>query len=81
MTELFNYSKKDRLNRLEQLEFLDYLYHSLNNGFSLSNSIEMMIILWPAKKDLLARLHKQMKNGHSFTNEMIKLGFSQTIVT
>ena len=44
MTELFNYSKKDRLNRLEQLEFLDYLYHSLNNGFSLSNSSKMIII-------------------------------------
>ena len=28
------------------------------------------------KKRLLARLHKQMKNGHSFTHEMIKLGFS-----
>ena len=81
MRELFNHSKKDSLNRLEQLEFLDYLYHSVNNGSSLSNSIEMMIILWAAKKDLLARLYKQMKNGHSFTHEMIKLGFSQTIVT
>ena len=43
-------SKKDKLNGEEQLAFLDYLKHSLDNGFSLLNSIELMPALWPKRR-------------------------------
>lgn len=49
-------SKPDKLNSEEQLEFLDYLKSSLENGFSLNNSVELMPALWPKKKDLMIKL-------------------------
>lgn len=48
--KLISYTKKDKLNREEQLEFLDYLKHSLANGFSLNSSVELMSIIWPKRK-------------------------------
>lgn len=48
-------SKKDKLNGEEQLAFLDYLKHSLDNGFSLLNSIELMPALWPKRRQLMDR--------------------------
>ena len=74
-------SKKDKLKSEEQLEFLDYLKHSLANGFSLNNSIELMPILWPKRKKLMENLNHAMKNGGNFSTELIKLGFSKTTVT
>ena len=74
-------SMKDRLNGEEQLAFLDYLNHSLDNGFSLINSIELMPALWFSKKELMEKLAQRMKEGPNFSSEMIKLGFSKTTVT
>lgn len=74
-------SNKDRLNGEEQLAFLDYLKHSLDNGFSLINSIELMPALWPKRENLMQKLADQMKEGASFSTELIKLGFSKTTVT
>lgn len=72
--------KKGRLNSEEQLIFLDYLKNSLANGFSLINSLELMPALWPKKKAILQKLVNQMKDGHSFSHELIGLGFSKTTV-
>lgn len=68
-------SNRDRLNGEEQLAFLDYLNHSLNNGFSLINSIELMPALWPKRNKLMQKLASQMKEGANFSTELIKLGF------
>lgn len=81
MLKYMNNSKKGKLNNEEQLIFLDYLRHSLENGFSLINSIELMPVLWPKKKELMQKLVKNMKNGASFSTELISLGFSKTTVT
>lgn len=81
MLKYMGNSKKDRLNSEEQLVFLDYLKHSLENGFSLINSIELMPVLWPKKKELMQKLVKRMKEGNSFSVELIQLGFSKTTVT
>ena len=74
-------SKKDKLNGEEQLAFLDYLKHSLDNGFSLLNSIELMPALWPKRRQLMERMASRMKEGASFSTELLKLGFSKTTVT
>lgn len=74
-------SKKDKLNGEEQLAFLDYLKHSLDNGFSLLNSIELMPALWPKRCQLMERMASRMKEGASFSTELLKLGFSKTTVT
>ncbi|EEJ72346.1 type II secretion system F family protein [Lactobacillus ultunensis] len=74
-------SNKDRLNSEEQLAFLDYLKHSLDNGFSLINSIELMPALWPKREELMQKLADQMKEGASFSTELVKLVFSKTTVT
>lgn len=74
-------SRKDKLKSEEQLEFLDYLKHSLANGFSLNNSIELMPVLWPKRKKLMENLDQTMKKGGKFPEELIKLGFSKTTVT
>lgn len=74
-------TKKDKLNGEEQLAFLDYLKNSLDNGFSLINSIELMPVLWPKQKNLMEKLANRMKNGSNFSEELIKLGFSKTTVT
>ncbi|MGN1284490.1 MAG: type II secretion system F family protein, partial [Candidatus Limosilactobacillus intestinavium] len=60
---------------------LDYLKNSLDNGFSLINSIEIMPALWPKKKELMEKLAIRMKEGASFSSELLKLGFSKTTVT
>lgn len=74
-------SKPDKLNSEEQLEFLDYLKSSLENGFSLNNSVELMPALWPKKKDLMIKLDQEMKAGGDFSKELLSLGFSKTIST
>lgn len=74
-------SKKDKLTSAEQLAFFDYLKHSLANGFSLINSIELMPALWPKRKKLMEQVAKRMKDGANFSAELIKLGFSMTTVT
>lgn len=74
-------SNKDKLNGEEQLAFLDYLKHSLDNGFSLINSIELMPVLWPKRKKLMGKLAMRMKEGANFSSELVKLGFSKTTVT
>lgn len=71
---------KDKLSRTEQLEFLDFLTNSLQNGFSLNNSIELMPIIWPEKQQLMTKVDHNMKNGGNFSQELVKLGFSKTIV-
>lgn len=76
-----SYTKKDKLNREEQLEFLDYLKHSLANGFSLNSSVELMPIIWPKRKKMMDELNQAMKSGAHFPKELIKLGFSKTTVT
>lgn len=72
--------KKDnfKLSRLEQLEFLEYLKSSLENGFSLNSSIELMEVIWTKKKKMMQNLANQMKKGTSFYDELKKLGFSKT---
>lgn len=74
-------TKKDRLTREEQLNFLDYLKNSLSNGFSLNASLELMPILWPKRKDLMVKLNEEMKLGAHFNEELLKLGFSKTTAT
>lgn len=74
-------SKTDKLTSDEQLEFFDYLKNSLENGFSLNNSIELMPALWPQKRELMTKLDQKMKAGSDFSQELLKLGFSKTVVT
>ncbi len=81
MMKYIGSTKKDKLNGEEQLAFLDYLKNSLNNGFSLSNSIELMPVLWPKQRVLMEKSARRMKNGASLSEELIKLGFSRTTVT
>ncbi|GAA3636692.1 type II secretion system F family protein [Lactobacillus hamsteri] len=69
------------MNLEEQLEFLDYLKSSLENGFSLNSSIELMAVLWPQKQDLMRGLDLRMKSGSHFYLELLNLGFSKTTVT
>ncbi|RVU71290.1 type II secretion system protein F [Lactobacillus xujianguonis] len=76
-----NFTKKDKLTSSEKLEFLDYLKHSLENGFSLSNSIALMPALWPKKQALMQKLDQTMQTGGDFANGLLKLGFSKTTVT
>lgn len=76
-----NSIKKDKLKNDEQLEFLDYLKHSLSNGFSLNSGIELMPVLWPKRKKMMENLDKTMKNGAKFSHQLLKLGFSKTTVT
>lgn len=72
--------KTARLNRVEQLEFLDYLQNSLQNGFSLANSIELMAVLWQKRHELMLEVAQEMNAGARFTDELMKLGFSKTTV-
>ncbi|TSO26084.1 type II secretion system F family protein [Lactobacillus sp. LL6] len=74
-------TKRDNLKSDEQLEFLDYLKHSLSNGFSLNNSIELMPVLWPKRKQMMEDLNYAMKSGAKFSQQLLKLGFSKTTVT
>lgn len=74
-------SKKDKLKAEEQLEFLDYLKHSLTNGFSLNSSIELMPVLWPKRRKIMENLDLTMKKGAKFSDQLLKLGFSKTTVT
>lgn len=74
-------SKTDKLTSDEQLEFFDYLKNSLENGFSLNNSIELMPALWPQKRELMTKLDQKMKAGSDFSQELLMLGFSKTVVT
>lgn len=71
------YTKKDKLSSQEQLQFLDYLKSSLENGFSLNSSIELMPALWPSRQELMRRLNYRMKRGAAFDQELLELGFSQ----
>ncbi|WEV51861.1 type II secretion system F family protein [Lactobacillus sp. ESL0731] len=73
--------KKGKLTGQEQLAFLDYLQNSLANGFSLSTSLELMPILWPKRKRLLAGLSQRMTLGADLGQEMWQLGFSKTVAT
>lgn len=79
--ELIKCTRKDKLNNEEQLEFLDYLKHSLDNGFSLSNSLDLMPILWPKRRKLMGKVSQNMKEGASFSRELQNLGFSKTATT
>ena len=81
MMKSSNFIKKDKLNLQEQVEFLDYITNSLDNGFSLSSSIELMPILWPKKREMMENLDAQMKAGEKFSKSLLKLGFSKTTVT
>lgn len=78
---LIKTTKKDKLTREEQLNFLDYLKNSLSNGFSLNASFELMPVLWPKRKDLMIKLNEEMKLGAHFNEELLKLGFSKTTAT
>lgn len=70
---------KDKLNRKEQLEFLDYLKNSLENGFSLNSSVELMAAMWPEKSQMLIKMNQRLTNGSLFTDEISKLGFSKLV--
>lgn len=71
--------KKDKLTGQEQLAFLDYLQNSLANGFALNMSLELMPILWPKRRKVLANLSQRMTLGADLGQEMCHLGFSKTI--
>ena len=72
---------KDKLTSKERLEFLEYLQNSLSNGFSLNASLEMMPVIWPNHKNIFIRLCTEIQAGKKLSSEMLKLGFSKTIVT
>lgn len=72
---------KGNFTREERLKFLDYLTTSLQNGFSLSASIELMPVLWPEKGDVIKQMAFSMKNGGDFGVELLKISFSKTTVT
>lgn len=76
-----NYTKRVKLSRFEQLEFLSYLKNSLENGFSLNNSLELMPILWPKRQKLMQKMIQRMQAGSNFTHELLSLGFAKTTVT
>ncbi|MDF7638687.1 type II secretion system F family protein [Lactobacillus sp. ESL0791] len=73
--------KKDKLTDAEKLTFLDCLKNSLENGFSLNTSLEIMPVLWPRRKTLMEKVAFAMKAGGHFNEQMLKLGFSRTVVT
>lgn len=73
--------RRVKLNQEEQLVFLDYLQNSLKNGFSLNSSIELMIVFWPQKAQMMKRLDQAMKQGARLSSELLRLGFSKTIAT
>lgn len=81
MQNVMTYTRKAKLSRLEQLEFLSYLKNSLENGFSLNNSLELMPVLWPKRQKLMQQMVQAMQNGSGFTQELLKLGFAKTTVT
>ncbi|MBA1393813.1 type II secretion system protein F, partial [Lactobacillus sp. XV13L] len=76
-----NSSRKGKFTSQEQLNFLDYLQNSLANGFSLNASLELMPILWPKRRNLIARLSAGVQTGRSLGGAMLKLGFARTITT
>lgn len=81
MRKYLNGLKKDKLTSQERLNFLDYLQNSLSNGFSLNVSLEIMPILWPQRKQLLNKLSRNIQAGANLSTEMLKLGFSKTVIT
>lgn len=78
--KIINFSKKDKLSREERLIFLDYLKASLENGFSLASSIELMPLIWPEKQLLMTKIDQDMKAGAKFGDELLKLGFAKTTI-
>ncbi|CAM3095919.1 competence protein ComGB [Lactobacillus bombicola] len=81
MRKYLNNLRKDKLTQEQRLNFLDYLHHSLANGFSLNASLELMPILWPSRKNLIDKLYQKVQAGNKLSNLMLKLGFSKTVVT
>lgn len=73
--------KTDKLSTKDQLLFLEYLRQTLKNGFSLNASFKLMPEIWPAKKDLLIRVNKELENGEKLGDILLNLGFSKTIST
>lgn len=71
---------KDKLNREEQVELLNFLSTSLQNGFPLSKGLQLLPLLWP-KKSWLRQLDEQVRGGGSFSEELVKLGYSKTAAT
>lgn len=71
---------KDKLNREEQVELLNFLSTSLQNGFPLSKGLQLLPLLWP-KKAWLRQLDEQVRGGGSFSEELVKLGYSKTAAT
>lgn len=72
---------RGKLKADERLLFLDYLSHSLANGFSLSSSLALMPVLWPQKAAAMKELNKRMQKSSHFAEELRRLGFAQTTVT
>lgn len=78
---LMSFSNKDKLSAKQQLAMLEFLAHSLKNGFSLAASIDLLPVLWPQERDLMLRLAKNLRQGHELSEELRELGFSKTVVT
>lgn len=72
---------KDSLPGQEQLELLEFLASSLQNGFSIAKSFKMLPILWPKRAGLFKRIDRELAGGKSFAECMGELGYSKTTVT
>jgi competence protein ComGB len=81
MKKLISNFKQDKLNREEQYRFLSYLEQSLDNGISLANCIKLMPAMWPQKAKLFTKLETNLNRGGKFTEALLELGFSATIVS
>lgn len=81
MRKFMSNFKRAKLTAQERLSFLDYLQNSLNNGFSLNASLEMMPILWPKQRKLLLQINQEIATGTKLSTEMLKIGFPKTVAT
>ncbi|WP_244666189.1 type II secretion system F family protein, partial [Lactobacillus nasalidis] len=71
----------DKLKRNEQVELLGFLANCLQNGFSLTKSLQLLPLLWPKKRAVLQRLDQQMRQGEHLSSLLAGLGFGKTTVT
>lgn len=75
----FKVFSKDKLNKSEQLVFLDYLQQSLNNGFSFNQSLKILPHVWNEKVNIIKKLSSNIAQGNDIGQSLVAIGFSRTI--
>lgn len=78
--DLFSY-KKEKFSIQEQSYFLVKLSELLQENFTLSESIDFMKYMMPKRKNAMNYLLNQLKNGYRLDETLLKLGYSDQIVS